>query len=342
MAFDRTLLITGGAGFIGANFVTYFARRYPNYRLLDLDALTYAADRRAFEAQQSLPNVVTIAGDIRNASNLANLLETWRVTGIIHFAAESHVDNSITDPLRFVDTNVNGTVALLNEALRYWRAAGLMETARFHHISTDEVYGSLGSTGFFTESSPYAPNGPYSASKAASDHLVRAYCRTYGLNATISNCSNNYGPHQHREKLIPTIIAKCLSHEAIPIYGTGSNIRDWIWVEDHCRAVDLIFHKGRMGESYNVGAHTEKTNLQMVAAVCGLLDRLRPWAGHRYVDLMRFVTDRPGHDFRYAIDAGKIARELGWKPLTGFEEGLEKTVRWYLEKRPDRLLPEAR
>lgn len=330
--FDKTILITGGAGFIGANFVEYFSQVHPHYRLVVLDALTYAASPEAFQAQQHMANVVAVKGDIRNSALIRELLESFDITGIIHFAAESHVDNSIRDPLLFVDTNVNGTVALLNESMQYWKRRGYLNQARFHHISTDEVYGSLGNEGFFTEKTPYAPNGPYSASKAASDLLVRAYCHTYGLNATISNCSNNYGPWQHDEKLIPTIIRKCLAHEPIPIYGTGSNIRDWIWVQDHCRAVDLIFHKGKTGESYNVGARTEKNNCQMLQTVCRILDALKPWETHRYEELMQFVQDRPGHDFRYAIDPTKISTELGWKPLTSFEEGIEKTVRWYLDR----------
>ena len=332
MTFERTILVTGGAGFIGANFVEYFAQMHPNYRIVDLDALTYAASLEAFEAQGKLPNVVPVKGDIRNAERVSELLAAYEVTGIIHFAAESHVDNSIADPLLFVDTNVNGTVALLNESMQYWKAQDCLDSARFHHISTDEVYGSLGNEGFFTEQTPYAPNGPYSASKAASDLMVRAYCRTYGLNATISNCSNNYGPWQHSEKLTPTIIRKCLAHEPVPIYGTGSNIRDWIWVQDHCRAVDLIFHRGKKGESYNVGAHTEKTNLEMTRTVCAILDRLHPWSGHRYEELITFVADRPGHDFRYAVDPTKITRELGWQPLTDFETGIEQTVHWYLDR----------
>ena len=278
--FEKNILVTGGAGFIGTNFVAYFARTYPNYRLIDLDALTYAGSRSAFDAQKQMPNVVPVEGDIRNAELVRELLEKYDITGVIHFAAESHVDNSIVDPLLFVDTNVNGTVALLNESLRYWKRRGCLAQARFHHISTDEVYGSLGEEGFFTEKTPYAPNGPYSASKAASDLLVRAYCRTYGLNATISNCSNNYGPWQHSEKLVPTIIRKALAHEAIPLYGNGSNVRDWIWVMDHCRAVDKIFHDGQTGESYNVGSHEEHSNLDMMRIVCRLLDRLEPWNGH--------------------------------------------------------------
>lgn len=223
-------------------------------------------------------------------------------------------------------------MALLNESLRYWKRRGYLAQARFHHISTDEVYGSLGEEGFFTEKTPYAPNGPYSASKAASDLLVRAYCRTYGMNATISNCSNNYGPWQHSEKLIPTIIRKALAHEAIPLYGNGSNVRDWIWVMDHCRAVDKIFHDGQAGESYNVGSHEEHSNLDMMRIVCRLLDRLEPWNGHSYEELIKNVTDRPGHDFRYAIDASKIRRELGWNPEMSFETGIKQTVQWYLNR----------
>lgn len=330
--FEKTILVTGGAGFIGANFVRYFADAHPQYRIIDLDALTYAAWHEAFEAQKAMPNVIAVQGDIRNAALIARLLETYEITGVIHFAAESHVDNSIIDPLLFVDTNVNGTVALLNEAMQYWKRRGCLHAARFHHISTDEVYGSLGATGFFTENTPYAPNGPYSASKAASDLLVRAYCRTYGLNATISNCSNNYGPWQNDEKLIPTIIRNCLAHKPVPIYGNGGNVRDWIWVLDHCRAIDLIFHHGRSGHSYNVGANTEKTNCEMVRTVCGILDALKPWSGHSYAELMQFVADRPGHDFRYAIDASKLTAELGWKPLTPFDIGIEQTVRWYLKR----------
>lgn len=328
--FEKSILVTGGAGFIGTNFVAYFARTYPNYRLIDLDALTYAGSRCAFDAQKQMPNVVPVEGDIRNAELVRDLLEKYDITGVIHFAAESHVDNSIVDPLLFVDTNVNGTVALLNESLRYWKRKGCLAKARFHHISTDEVYGSLGKEGFFTEKTPYAPNGPYSASKAASDLLVRAYCRTYGMNATISNCSNNYGPWQHSEKLIPTIIRKALAHEVIPLYGNGSNVRDWIWVMDHCRAVDKIFHDGQAGESYNVGSHEEHSNLDMMRIVCRLLDRLEPWNGHHYEELIKNVTDRPGHDFRYAIDASKIRRELGWNPEMSFETGIKQTVQWYL------------
>lgn len=328
--FKKTILITGGAGFIGTNFVDFFAAKYPKYRLIDLDLLTYAGHKAAFEAQTKMANVVPVQGDIRNAELVRSLMQQYDISDVIHFAAESHVDNSISDPLRFVSTNVDGTAVLLNESKRYWVETGYFDVARFHHISTDEVYGSLGHTGFFTEETPYSPNSPYSASKASSDMLVRAYHHTYGMNVTISNCSNNYGPWQHSEKLIPTVIRKCLAHEAIPVYGNGLNIRDWLWVGDHCRAIDYVFHQGRPGESYNVGGHNEKTNLDIVHAICTKLDQLRPWEGHHYADLISFVKDRPGHDFRYAIDPSKTERELGWKPQVPFEDGIRKTIEWYL------------
>lgn len=330
--FEKNILVTGGAGFIGANFVDYFAQTYPQYRIIDLDALTYAAHPVVFELQSKMPNVIPVHGDIRDAALVRDLLRNYEITGIIHFAAESHVDNSIANPLIFVETNVNGTATLLNESLRFWKEIGCLDRARFHHVSTDEVYGSLGTDGYFTETTPYAPNSPYSASKASSDLLVRAYTHTFGLNTTISNCSNNYGPWQHNEKFIPTIIRKCLAHEEIPVYGTGLNIRDWLWVGDHCQAVDLIFHAGKKGKSYNVGGHNERNNLQIVDTVCSILDELQPWQSHLYKELISFVPDRPGHDFRYAIDPTKISRELGWESLTTFEEGIRKTVKWYLAR----------
>ena len=331
--FEKNILVTGGAGFIGTNFVAYFARTYPNYRLIDLDALTYAGSRCAFDAQKQMPNVVPVEGDIRNAELVRELLEKYDITGVIHFAAESHVDNSIVDPLLFVDTNVNGTVALLNESLRYWKRRGYLAQARFHHISTDEVYGSLGEEGFFTEKTPYAPNGPYSASKAGSDFLVRAYHHTFGMNVTTSNCSNNYGPKQHSEKLIPTIIRNCLNLSPIPIYGNGQNIRDWLYVTDHAKAIDLIFHHGKSGETYNVGGHNELTNMEITHAICAILDDLRPRRdGKKYAELITFVKDRAGHDLRYAIDPEKITRELGYRPDETFKTGIVKTVKWYLDK----------
>lgn len=331
--FEKTILMTGGAGFIGANFAEYYATRHPTHRLIDLDALTYAAHQAAWKAQALTKNILPVEGDIRNAELVRHLFRSYNVTGVIHFAAESHVDNSISDPLRFVSTNVMGTGTLLNEALHYWQEKNCLETSRFHHISTDEVYGSLGEEGFFTETTPYAPNSPYSSSKAASDHLVRAYAHTYGMNVTISNCSNNYGPWQHEEKLIPTVIRKALAHEPIPVYGNGRNVRDWLWVGDHCAAIELIFSKGKAGESYNVGGHNEKSNLEIVGAICHLLGEMKPWPGHRYEELVTFVQDRPGHDFRYAIDPTKICTELGWKAQTSFETGLRNTLNWYLNLR---------
>lgn len=328
--FEKTLLVTGGAGFIGTNFIDYFTEHHPNYRLVNLDALTYAARKDVFERQARMPNIVTIHGDIRDAVLVHEILRTYDIQGVLHFAAESHVDNSIPEPLRFIETNIVGTATLLNECLLFWRESGTLETARFHHVSTDEVYGSLGATGYFTETTPYAPSSPYSSSKASSDLLVQAYAKTYGMNVTISNCSNNYGPWQHNEKLIPTVIRKCLAHEPIPVYGTGLNVRDWLWVGDHCRAIDLIFHLGRSGERYNVGGHNEKTNLEIVRAICTLLDENCPWAGRRYEELITFVEDRPGHDFRYAINPEKVMKELGWTPCCGFDLGLRRTVDWYL------------
>lgn len=331
-AFERTILVTGGAGFIGANFISYFAAKYPALRLVNLDLMTYAAHPEAVEAQKTMSNVVPVVGDITDEALVKDLFERYDVTGVIHFAAESHVDNSIEDPLRFVRTNVLGTGVLLNAAFHRWKQTGTLATSRFHHISTDEVFGSLGAEGFFTETTPYAPNSPYSSTKASSDMLVRAYVHTYGMNATISNCSNNYGPWQHAEKLIPIVIRKCLAHEPIPVYGTGQNVRDWLWVGDHCRAVDEIFHRSAPGETYNVGGHNERTNLQIVDEICALLDELRPWSGHRYRELVSFVTDRPGHDFRYAIDPAKITRDLGWIPEVDFTEGIRRTVKWYLSR----------
>ena len=330
--FEKTILMTGGAGFIGANFAEYYASRHPTHRLIDLDALTYAAHPAAWEAQARTKNILPVEGDIRIAELVRHLFLTYNVTGVIHFAAESHVDNSITDPLRFVSTNVMGTGTLLNEALRYWRETDCLETARFHHISTDEVYGSLGEEGYFTETTPYAPNSPYSSSKAASDHIVRAYAHTYGMNVTISNCSNNYGPWQHDEKLIPTVIRKALAHEPIPVYGNGRNVRDWLWVGDHCAAIELIFRDGKARESYNVGGHNERSNLEIVGEICRLLGEIKPWPGHSYEELVTFVKDRPGHDFRYAIDATKIHVELGWRARTSFETGLRLTLEWYLNR----------
>lgn len=328
--FEKTILVTGGAGFIGTNFVDYFAARHRGIRLIDLDALTYAAHPESFERQTAMPNVVPVQGDICDAALLAEIFEKYDVSGVIHFAAESHVDNSIADPVKFVRTNVMGTAALLDAAKRHWEKTSRLASARFHHISTDEVFGTLGAEGLFTEDSPYAPTSPYSASKASADLLVEAYAKTFGLNTTISHCSNNFGPWQHAEKFIPTVIRKCLAHEPIPIYGTGLNIRDWLWVEDHCSAIETIFLHARAGNRYVVSAQCERTNLELARTICALLDRLRPWAGHNYAELIDFVTDRPGHDFRYASSAARIRDELGWQPAGSFEAMLERTLDWYL------------
>ena len=328
--FEKTILVTGGAGFIGTNFVDYFAARHRGIRLIDLDALTYAAHPESFERQAAMPNVVPVQGDICDAALLAEIFEKYDVSGVIHFAAESHVDNSIADPVKFVRTNVMGTAALLDAAKRHWEKTSRLASARFHHISTDEVFGTLGAEGLFTEDSPYAPTSPYSASKASADLLVEAYAKTFGLNTTISHCSNNFGPWQHAEKFIPIVIRKCLAHEPIPIYGTGLNIRDWLWVEDHCSAIETIFLHARAGSRYVVSAQCERTNLELARTICALLDRLRPWAGHNYAELIDFVTDRPGHDFRYASSAARIRDELGWQPAGSFEAMLERTLDWYL------------
>ena len=328
--FEKTILVTGGAGFIGTNFVDYFAARHRGIRLIDLDALTYAAHPESFERQAARPNVGPGQGDICDAALLAEIFEKYDVSGVIHFAAESHVDNSIADPVKFVRTNVMGTAALLDAAKRHWEKTSRLASARFHHISTDEVFGTLGAEGLFTEDSPYAPTSPYSASKASADLLVEAYTKTFGLNTTISHCSNNFGPWQHAEKFIPTVIRKCLAHEPIPIYGTGFNIRDWLWVEDHCSAIEAIFLHARAGSRYVVSAQCERTNLELARTICALLDRLRPWAGHNYAELIDFVTDRPGHDFRYASSAARIRDELGWQPAGSFEAMLERTLDWYL------------
>ena len=328
--FEKTILVTGGAGFIGTNFVDYFAARHRGIRLIDLDALTYAAHPESFERQAAMPNVVPVQGDICDAALLAEIFEKYDVSGVIHFAAESHVDNSIADPVKFVRTNVMGTAALLDAAKRHWEKTSRLASARFHHISTDEVFGTLGAEGLFTEDSPYAPTSPYSASKASADLLVEAYAKTFGLNTPITHCSNNFGPWQHAEKFIPTVIRKCLAHEPIPIYGTGLNIRDWLWVEDHCSAIETIFLHARAGSRYVVSAQCERTNLELARTICALLDRLRPWAGHNYAELIDFVTDRPGHDFRYASSAARIRDELGWQPAGSFEAMLERTLDWYL------------
>lgn len=334
----ETILITGGAGFIGANFVSYFLTNFPEYRVVNLDKLTYAGNLDNLTECKTNPNYLFVQGDICDSAFVNRVFEEYDIRGVFHFAAESHVDNSISGPLPFIKTNIEGTFNLLEAARKHWMLApGQIkpgyEKCRFHHISTDEVYGTLGQTGFFIETTPYAPNSPYSASKASSDFLVRAYHHTYGLNTTTSNCSNNYGPKQHAEKLIPTIIRKALSGQNIPIYGDGKNVRDWLYVLDHCRGIALVWQKGKTGETYNIGGRNEKNNLEIADTICALLDKLRPAKdGQSYKRLITFVKDRAGHDRRYAIDASKIETELGWHAEENFETGIVKTIEWYLEK----------
>lgn len=321
-------MVTGGAGFIGANFVPYFVAAHHDYFIVNLDKLTYAGNLGNLREMEGARNYEFARADICDAAAVAGIFEKYDIGGVIHFAAESHVDNSIANPRAFVETNVLGTFTLLDAARRKW---GGDKSCRFHHISTDEVYGTLGETGLFTESTSYAPNSPYSASKASSDMLVRAFFHTFGMNVTTSNCSNNYGPKQHSEKLIPTIVRKALAGEDIPIYGDGKNVRDWLYVLDHCMAVDLVFHRGVAGETYNVGGRNERSNIQIAEAICGILDSRRPRADGSYRDLISFVPDRPGHDRRYAIDASKLESGLGWRAKETFDTGIVKTVEWYLK-----------
>jgi dTDP-glucose 4,6-dehydratase len=331
-----TVLITGGAGFIGSNFIPYYINKHPYTKVVNLDKLTYAGELSNLNEVSNNSNYTFIEGDICNRNLIEALFKTYQFQGVIHFAAESHVDNSIGGPKAFVKTNINGTFHLLDTARNHWMGAPYnfkpeYKNSRFHHISTDEVYGSLGKTGLFTELTAYAPNSPYSASKASSDFLVRSYFHTYGMNVVTTNCSNNYGPKQHDEKLIPTIIRKALLGEKIPIYGDGNNVRDWLYVEDHCKGIDLVFQKGKTGETYNIGGGNEYSNLYIAQKICELLDKIKP-KKESYKNQISFVKDRPGHDFRYAIDATKISTELGWKANENFETGIKKTVTWYLEK----------
>lgn len=332
----ETILVTGGAGFIGSNFITYFLQKYEQYRIINLDALTYAGDLNNLKEVESNENYVFVKGDIRDRELILRLFNKYDIRHVIHFAAESHVDNSIKNPLVFAETNVLGTLNLLEVARIYWMEKPFVykeeyKNSRFHHISTDEVYGTLGEEGYFTESTPYAPNSPYSASKASSDLLVRSYYHTYGMNVVTTNCSNNYGPKQHDEKLIPTIIRKALAGEKIPIYGNGKNVRDWLYVLDHCKAIDLVFHEGKSGETYLIGGRNERTNIEIAKTICAILDK-KVSKQTSYADQIEFVADRPGHDFRYAIDPSKIENELGWKAEETFETGIMKTVEWYISK----------
>ena len=326
----RTVLVTGGAGFIGSALVRHLVGQ-PGLRVVNVDKLTYAGNPESVAPVADRENYVFEQVDICDADEVARLFDEHRPAGVYHLAAESHVDRSIDGPGAFVQTNVVGTFTLLDAARRYWQglAEAEREAFRFVHVSTDEVYGTLGESDLFTEETPYAPNSPYSASKAGSDHLARAWFHTFGLPIVTTNCSNNYGPYQYPEKLIPVVILKALAGEPIPVYGTGENVRDWLYVQDHVEALQAVFEKGRPGEVYNVGGHNEKTNLDVVRGICAVLDETNP-EGAPHADLVEFVTDRPGHDWRYAIDAGKIGRELGWTPAETFETGLRKTVEWYL------------
>ena len=328
-----TWLVTGGAGFIGGNFVLEAVRR--GVRVINLDALTYAGNLQTLASIESDPNHVFVHGDIGDRALVAGLLAEHQPDAVLNFAAESHVDRSIDGPAAFIETNVVGTLGLLESVRDYWKGLpdGRREAFRFLHVSTDEVYGTLGETGKFTETTPYAPNSPYSASKAASDHLVRAFHHTYGLPVLTTNCSNNYGPYHFPEKLIPLVILNALDGKPLPVYGDGSQIRDWLFVEDHARALFKVVSEGRVGETYNIGGHNEQKNIDVVRGICALLEELapnKPAGLARYEDLITFVKDRPGHDLRYAIDAGKIERELGWVPQETFQTGLRKTVQWYL------------
>ncbi len=333
----KTILLTGCAGFIGSNFVPYFLEKYPKYRVVNLDLLTYAGSLDNLKEVEGDERHKFVKGDIRNRELVDFIFDEYDIRGVIHFAAESHVDNSIKNPSVFIETNVNGTFNLIDAAYKKWMEKPFeyrkeYKGCRFHHISTDEVYGTLGESGYFTEETPYAPNSPYSASKASSDMIVRSYIHTYGLDAVITNCSNNYGPKQHDEKLIPTIIRNALSENPIPIYGDGKNIRDWLYVLDHCKGIDLIYHNGRSGEVYNIGGRNERTNLQIVERICSILDEKHPREEGSYLDLLTFVEDRAGHDRRYAIDASKIENELGWRADENFDTGIVKTVDWYMKK----------
>jgi dTDP-glucose 4,6-dehydratase len=325
---SKTILITGGAGFIGSHVVRLFVNKYPGYKIVNLDALTYAGNLENLADVETAPNYIFERGDITDEAALDNLFDRYEFDGIIHLAAESHVDRSIIDPLAFVRTNVLGTATLLNIARKYWKKQ--MEGKLFYHVSTDEVYGSLGEEGFFTETTPYDPRSPYSASKAASDHFVMAYHHTYGLPVVLSNCSNNYGSHHFPEKLIPLMIHNIKTNRPLPVYGKGENVRDWLWVEDHARAIDVIFHTGKNGEKYNIGGFNEWKNIDLVHLLCSIMDKKLGRPEGTSAGLITYVKDRAGHDLRYAIDATKLNKELGWAPSLQFEEGLEKTVDWYL------------
>ena len=324
----KKILITGGAGFIGSHVVRLFVNKYPNYQIVNLDKLTYAGNLNNIKDIENKANYSFVKGDIVDADFISNLFATHKFDAVVHLAAESHVDRSISNPLEFVMTNVIGTVNLLNAAKTNWKDD--YSSHRFYHVSTDEVYGTLGETGMFTETTAYDPHSPYSASKASSDHCVRAYHDTYGMDAVISNCSNNYGSHHFPEKLIPLSIHNIKNNKSIPIYGKGENIRDWLWVEDHARAIDVIFHTAQTGTTFNIGGHNEWTNIDLIHLLCKIMDKKLNRSEGESAKLITFVKDRAGHDLRYAIDSSKLQKELGWVPSLQFEEGLEKTVDWYL------------
>jgi dTDP-glucose 4,6-dehydratase len=329
MNFKRNILITGGAGFIGSHVVRRMLKRYPAYRIINLDALTYAGNLENLRDVDAFENYVFERIDICDADAVHEVIERYAVDGIIHLAAESHVDRSILDPLAFIRTNVLGTANLLQGARNAWKNE--LDGKRFYHVSTDEVYGSLGDEGFFTEKTPYDPRSPYSASKASSDHFVRAFGHTYGLPVVLSNCSNNYGPNQFPEKLIPLFISNIVDRKPLPVYGKGANVRDWLYVEDHAEAIDLIFHEGTLNETYNIGGENEWTNLDLINELIKQTDQALGRSAGESEALITYVKDRAGHDFRYAIDCSKIKQDLGWKPSMTFEQGLQKTIGWYLQ-----------
>ena len=326
--------VTGGCGFIGANFIQYLLKKTKPKSVINLDKLTYAGNQKNLADFEQDPRYIFVHGDICDAELVSRLLTEYQPNYIINFAAESHVDRSIDGPAEFIQTNIVGTSVLLQESLKYYSTLKGKESERFqfHHVSTDEVFGSLSESGFFTEETPYDPSSPYSASKASSDHLVRAWHRTFDLPVLLSNCSNNYGPYQFPEKLIPLMILNCLEEKPLPVYGTGENIRDWLYVEDHCDAIYTILQKGTIGETYNVGGNNEIKNIQIVEVICDVLNDIHPaGSGKSYHELITFVKDRPGHDFRYAIDASKLKKEIGWEPKESFNTGIQKTIEWYLK-----------